>query len=266
VTDESNLGGTGAPSLSVEERSAHFKQGPPALPRKLIWIAIAIIAVLGIGGAFADSSFNVPPVSKPANKVHDAKKVPRTLAQFVGLRVFARHLAPAVDLVDQNGRSFSLAMLKGRAVALTFLDPLCRDICPVEAAEIRQAAADLGSARSQVAFVIINANPHDVGALAVRSALSGTGLSDLADAYFVSGTLSQLDKIWSAYGVTVEYVPSSGQLGHTNVIDIIDPGGRLAYALEPFGNEAKSGTFTLPAAQEKRFATGIATYLKEAAR
>jgi cytochrome oxidase Cu insertion factor (SCO1/SenC/PrrC family) len=258
--------GSDAPRLSVEERSEQFKQGPPALPRKLIWIAIAIIAVLGIGGAFADSSFNVPPVSKPSSKVHDAKKVPRTLAQFVGLHDFARRPAPAVDLADQTGRPFSLGMLKGRAVALTFLDPMCRDICPVEAAEIREAAADLGSARSRVAFVIVNANPQDVGATAVRSALSATGLSELADTYFVSGTLPQLDRIWSAYGVTVEYVPSTGLLSHTNVIDIIDPRGRLVYALEPFGNEERSGAFTLPAAQEKRFATGIAIYLKEAAR
>jgi cytochrome oxidase Cu insertion factor (SCO1/SenC/PrrC family) len=255
-----------APVLSAEERSEHFKRGPPALPRKLIWIAIAIVAVLGIGGAFADSSFNVVPVSPHKNKAHDAKRVPRTLAQFVNLRMLAPTPAPSLDLLDQSGRPFSLRSLKGMVVALTFLDPACRDICRVEAAELREAAADLDSARSKFAFVIIDANPHDVGAAAASSGLSTTGLSRLPDAYFLSGTLAQLDRAWSAYGITVEYVPSTGLLAHTNLIDIINPSGRLVYSLAPFGNESKSGAFTLATAQEKRFASGIARYLKAAQR
>jgi cytochrome oxidase Cu insertion factor (SCO1/SenC/PrrC family) len=258
--------GDAGPILSAEERAAQFKRGPPALPRKWIWIAIAILAVLGIGGAFADSSFNVPATSPPTTKVHDARRVPESLAQFVNLRVLARRPAPPVDLVDQSARSFTLGRLRGRAVALTFLDPRCRDICPVEAAEMRNAAADLGAARAEVVFVIIDANPHDVGAAAARSGISTTGLSSLPNVYFLSGSLRELDEIWTTYGVTVEYAPSTGQLGHTNVIDVIDPSGRLDYALEPFGNESKSGTFRLPAAEMKRFAKGIAEYLDEALR
>ncbi|MGA8296773.1 MAG: SCO family protein [Acidimicrobiales bacterium] len=257
-------GGSG-PALSGEDRASQFKQGPPALPRKLIWIAIGIVAVLGIGGAFADSSFNVNPAPK-TNKVHNAQKVPQTLAQFVNLRVLARRPAPPLNLVDQFGHAFSLASLEGRAIAISFLDPRCRDICPVESVEIREAATFLGKARSEVAFVIVDANPHDLGTSAARTGPLSTGLSPLPDVYFLSGSLRQLNAIWSAYGVTVDYAPSSGQLGHTNVIYVVDPSGGLEYALEPFGNESPSGTFTLSKAQERRFASGIAFYLENVLR
>lgn len=252
--------------LSSEERAAQFRKGPPRLPRKVIWIAIGILAVLGIGGAYADQSFNVPPTSPPTSKVHDAKTVPRTLAQFVNLRVLAGHSAPAIDLIDQSGQPFSLAALKGKALAISFLDPKCHDICPVESAEIRDAATDLGAKRAKVAFVIIDANPRDVGVAAARDGASTDGLSSLSDVYFLSGTLRQLNTIWTAYGVTVEYASSSGQLGHSNLIDIVDPSGHLDYALEPFGNESPSGDYTLANAQTQRFASGIAQYLEKALR
>lgn len=254
------------PLLSEEDRREQFAQGPPKLPRKLIWIAIAILAVLGIGGAYADQSFNVPSTSPPTKKVHDAKRVPTTLAQFVNLHVLAGHRAPPVALVDQSGRPLSLGSLKGKAIALTFLDPQCRDICPVESVELRDTAADLGSVQAKVAFVIVDANPRDVGVAAARSGIATSGLSSLPDAYFMSGSLRQLNSIWSAYGVTVEYAPSTGQLGHTNVIDIVDPAGRLDYALEPFGNESTEGTFSLSDAQIQRFARGITQYLEKVLR
>jgi cytochrome oxidase Cu insertion factor (SCO1/SenC/PrrC family) len=258
--------GDSGPTISGEERAAQFAAGPPKLPRKVIWIAIGILAVLGVGGAYADQSFNVSPTSPPTTKVHDAKRAPRTLAQFVNLRVLARHSAPGLDLIDQSGVSLSLAALKGKAVAISFLDPRCRDICPVEAPEIRDAAADLGAERAEVAFVIIDANPSDVGEAAAHDGALTDGLSSLPDLYFLSGTLAQLDRIWTAYGVTVEYSPSTGLLGHSDLIDIVDPSGRLDYALEPFGNELPSGRYTLSSAQIQEFASGIAHYLEKVLR
>lgn len=91
--------------LSEDERAAQFRQGPPKLPRKLIWIAIGILAVLGIGGAYADQSFNVPSTSPPTSKAHDAKKVPRTVAQFVNLRVLDGRRHRSTSLTSRDSRS-----------------------------------------------------------------------------------------------------------------------------------------------------------------
>lgn len=250
--------------LSTEERAERFSQDPPKLPRKVIWIAIGIIAVLGIGGAFADSSFNVPSTAPSKSKVHDAKRVAKTLGVFVNLRTLPRRPAPPVDLLDQTGVPFSLRSVAGRTVVLSFLDPRCHDICPVESAELRAAEHDLGSRLAKVAFVVVDANPRDLGSAAAQQGYVASGLSSFPDAYFVSGPLATLDQIWKSYGVTVVFDPATGDLAHTNVIDIIDPAGRLDYSLEPFGDELPSGAYVLPTNEVQRFASGIALYAERA--
>ena len=68
--------------------------------------------------------------------------------------------APHFSLVDQDGATLSLASFRGRAVAITFLDPVCVSDCPLIAQEFRQAdgAARLRSSR-RVALVAVVANP-----------------------------------------------------------------------------------------------------------
>ena len=41
--------------------------------------------------------------------------------------------APDFRLTDQNGKPLSLHSLRGRPVLVTFIDPLCRNLCPLEA-------------------------------------------------------------------------------------------------------------------------------------
>jgi hypothetical protein len=54
---------------------------------------------------------------------------------------------PAFSLVDQHGPAVSLGALRGKAVALTFLHPVCTSNCPVIAQEFRTADSTLGPAR-----------------------------------------------------------------------------------------------------------------------
>ena len=67
--------------------------------------------------------------------------------------------APPFHLIDQHGHAVSLASLRGHAVALTFLDPVCTSDCPLIAQEFRQADQQLGTQAHQVDFVAIVANP-----------------------------------------------------------------------------------------------------------
>ena len=52
--------------------------------------------------------------------------------------------APHFTLTDQHGKMVSLASLRGHAVALTFLDPVCTSDCPLIAQEFRQTDQRLG--------------------------------------------------------------------------------------------------------------------------
>lgn len=65
--------------------------------------------------------------------------------------------APDFRLTDQNGGAFSLRSLRGRPVLVTFIDPLCRNLCPLEAKVLsdvvrRAAPAD----RPAIAAVSVN--------------------------------------------------------------------------------------------------------------
>ena len=53
--------------------------------------------------------------------------------------------APGFQLVNQNGQPVSLAGLRGRTVALTFLDPVCTSDCPLIAQEFKEADSLLGA-------------------------------------------------------------------------------------------------------------------------
>ena len=55
--------------------------------------------------------------------------------------VWPRGARPAPDfrLTDQHGRPFSLGSLRGRPVLVTFIDPLCRNLCPLEARVLSDA-------------------------------------------------------------------------------------------------------------------------------
>ncbi|HLX77925.1 MAG TPA: hypothetical protein VKR27_03505, partial [Acidimicrobiales bacterium] len=107
--------------LNPAERAARFKEDPPKISRRVIWFVIGAFAVLGIGGAFADHSFNVTSQTPGTTAVTKDRSVARTMAQYVGLRVLSNRAAPSLDLVDQHGRPFHLASLTGRVTVLTFL-------------------------------------------------------------------------------------------------------------------------------------------------
>jgi len=44
-----------------------------------------------------------------------------------------KRLAPAFSLIDQGGRPVSMSAYRGRPVIVTFIDPLCRNLCPLAA-------------------------------------------------------------------------------------------------------------------------------------
>lgn len=65
--------------------------------------------------------------------------------------------APGFHLTDQNGKAFSLASYRGRVVVLTFLDPLCTTLCPIEAARLGQVVRSLPpAARPAIVSVSVN--------------------------------------------------------------------------------------------------------------
>jgi cytochrome oxidase Cu insertion factor (SCO1/SenC/PrrC family) len=81
--------------------------------------ALAVAGVVALAGAIVLSRDAARGIDRPAS------------ASLRGDIVWAaaHRRAPAIDLGDASGRSFSLLGERGRVVVLTFLDSRCRALC-----------------------------------------------------------------------------------------------------------------------------------------
>jgi cytochrome oxidase Cu insertion factor (SCO1/SenC/PrrC family) len=134
--------------------------------------------------------------------------------------------APQFHLIDQQGNEVSLAGLRGQEVVLTFLDPVCTSDCPLIAQEMRQADQRLGTQAHNVDFVAIVANPIYRSVSFTNAFDRQESLNHLANWYYLTGSVSQLQRVWNAYGVLVGTVPAGSMIAHSDLAFVIDAQGR----------------------------------------
>ena len=135
--------------------------------------------------------------------------------------------AAPFELTDQTGTSVSLATLKGRTIALTFLDPVCTSDCPLIAQVFRQVDDALGpTAAKSTAFVAVVANPTYLGVQFVQAFDSQENMN-MPNWYFLTGSLAQLTAVWNAYGIEVQTIGSGGMAAHSDTTYVIDGAGHL---------------------------------------
>jgi cytochrome oxidase Cu insertion factor (SCO1/SenC/PrrC family) len=165
--------------------------------------------------------------------------------------------APGFALTDQDGRHVTLASLRGKAVLLAFLDPVCITDCPLEAQEFRQAGQQLGSAGRKVELVAVNLNPLYNSTAYTRAFDREEQLSGVRNWLFLTGSPAQLQAVWRHYGIASQNLPAGSMLGHSDAAFVIGPGGRLRQELN---FDPGPGT----AATESSFATELAVAARQA--
>ena len=133
--------------------------------------------------------------------------------------------APGFGLTDQSGRPVSLGSLRGKVVLLTFLDTVCSD-CQTIAREFKTAGAMLGPTGRDVEFVAIAADPTHAGPVYIRAFDRLTGLTAMPDWLFLTGTVAQLQEVWTRYERLVPKM-MSGMNAHSDVTFVIDKAGRI---------------------------------------
>lgn len=134
--------------------------------------------------------------------------------------------APGFTLTDQRGRRVSLGSLRPKVVVLVFLDPVCTSECPIQAQELRLAARRMGSP-TDVAFVAVNANPHYSSPASSRAFIDAEGLAGWRQLHFLTGSATELRRVWSDYGVSVSRIGPGGMELHAEPIFIIGREGQL---------------------------------------
>jgi len=139
--------------------------------------------------------------------------------------------APGFSLTDQNGRTVSLAGLRGKVVLMTFLDPVCTSDCPIIAQEFKQTGQMLGTQAKNVELVAVVANPTYRSTAFTRAFDRQEGLTTVPDWLYLTGSLSQLGAVWRHYGVAVENLPAGAMAAHNDLAVVIDPAGRIRQEL-----------------------------------
>ena len=137
----------------------------------------------------------------------------------------ARHPAPDFTLTSQGGRPVALTSLRGKAVLLAFLDPVCTTDCPLIAAEMRSADLMLGARASDTELVAVVANPTYTPRRTPRRSPGKRGSTRCRTGCYLTGSLSQLQAVWNHFGIEVENLPAGAMAAHNDIAFVISPKG-----------------------------------------
>jgi cytochrome oxidase Cu insertion factor (SCO1/SenC/PrrC family) len=202
----------------VSRGGRHFWQGLVAILAAAAMVGAAVAWRVGLPGALFGTTL---PEAAVAALAQDGM-TPVTLP------------APNFTLRDQRGQVVSLRTFRGRVVVLTFLDPVCWDQCPLQAADMKAMLQLLPPGeRRDVALVAVAANPVVHSEAALRAFDEEVGLSRTPEWYFLTAPhVATLKRVWRAYYVTV-LVPRDGMVQHSQVYYLIGRHGRVRYISMP---------------------------------
>jgi cytochrome oxidase Cu insertion factor (SCO1/SenC/PrrC family) len=197
-----------------------------ATPQALASSGISSVAAIGAIGVIILGA--APMAAAQANPVADT-----ILAQAIdGSSAPLNYPASGFSLTDQNGRPVTLASLRGKVVLLGFLDPVCTVDCPLMGQEFRQASQLLAADTSHVELVAVNYNPLDTQAGYLQAFDRQEGLNTVSNWLYLTGTRTQLQQVWHAYGLPIEILPAGSMIGHGDYAFVIDQYGHLRRELD----------------------------------
>lgn len=221
-------------SASSSSAAGASRPSSPRL-RWIFWGAVVLVGVL-VGSLLALLQVSRRSAEAPGAGVA-AVGAEAPLASWAA----GKRRAPDFRLIDQAGGRVSLAVYRGRPVIVTFIDPLCRNFCPLEAKQLNELVRSL-PARSRPAIVAVSANVYGDA----RANL----LQDVAKWRLVPqwrwavGSSRELASVWRRYqiGVLVTRKKIAGvtvhEISHTEAAYVIDGRGyERALFLWPFRSQ-----------------------------
>ena len=217
-----------APMSSLQAWFAELKAYPTYAFRMLAAGGAAVVTLLGgIPMLFASVSANADPI------VTEAVNGTPNLTDLV---------APAFTLTNQFGKTVSLGSLRHRVVAMTFLDPVCTNDCPLIGQEFGEADRQLGSAQSKTVFVAIVTNPIYRSQFDMNAFDRQEGLNTLTNWLFLTGSETALENVWSSYGVQADVSPAGAMVAHSDLAYVIDGNGHTREVLSAAPGAGTSST------------------------
>lgn len=228
-----------APTVASTASSPPRGRARPPL-RWALWGAAALVGVgAGVGVA----------VTRPSSHPAEATRI---LGGPASTWPAASRKAPAFRLTDQNGKAVSLAAYRGRTVIVTFLDPLCRNYCPVEAARLGNLVRSLPPAsRPAIVSVSVNVfgNARRYLLQDVRKWRAGSEFR------WGVGSPKELAAVWKRYDIGV--LDQSKKVAGVVVHDIVHT--EAAYVIDANGFERALFLWPFTAADVKATLAGLSS-------
>jgi protein SCO1/2 len=128
-------------------------------------------------------------------------------------------------LVDQNGKTMSLAALKGKPLVVDFIYASCPGPCLMETAKLTNVAVGLGADLGwKVAIVSITVDPEHDGPAQLHEYAQQQG-ADKKGWYFLTGSAVDVDRALAGFKMFREKGPD-GSVGHLVDMILVGPDGR----------------------------------------
>ena len=135
-------------------------------------------------------------------------------------------------LVDQNGKAFTEADLKGKWHLVFFGYTHCTDTCPTTLNNLSLALDRIGRERAAVGIVFITVDPKRDTPAILKSYVASFAAPIVA----LSGSADEIKEAAQDYRVYYAVHPRAGgayDVDHSAVIYVMDPQGRFTATLSP---------------------------------
>jgi cytochrome oxidase Cu insertion factor (SCO1/SenC/PrrC family) len=139
-------------------------------------------------------------------------------------------IAPPFTLTDQFDKPYTLGEHPGYVTLLTFLDPRCWTDCPLLAQQLRLLRGQLPN-NTKLDIVAVAADPFHEHLTDLRHFIAIRDLSHVENFYYVTGTLSAMQKVWASYDIGVTMTKSDVMSIHSDFMYIIDSKHHLRWVI-----------------------------------
>jgi protein SCO1/2 len=145
---------------------------------------------------------------------------------------------PATDLVDQAGKNFSLATIKGKPVLVGFIHTSCGGVCQMMTAKMKSVAQDLKpSFASKLTLVSLTTDPHEDGPAQLASYAKAQNAQGRGWV-FLTGKPADVQRVLKLYGVAAD--TSEDSMTHVFELRLIGPDGHELHRYT--GSDIKAAT------------------------
>jgi protein SCO1 len=151
-------------------------------------------------------------------------------ADFRGSRPPEGLAMPQFAVDTGGGWTVSSDALRGKAVAVTFLDTQCTEACPIAARQLGDAVRMLGEDRERVVALAFSVDPLNDTPASIRSFLRRNRALD--ELRYVDGPVSSLRPVWRAFKILPSHETGNSNM-HSVPVRVYDPGGRWRSTLHP---------------------------------